>query len=197
MNRLLTLILIGFAGLLASCGSSVSSSTQPPSNGNTVYSVVVTPVQFSLNSGDWASITATVDSSYENGAAKVVSPQPTIKFYSSDARVSVSPAGQVCAGLWDPLYQTCTPTSTLPAGYVTISVYNASNNVSASTLVSVHPRATGISLSAPAGNGPDLYPSATNCVSQNNQVKYTASSVNSGGPITNCSVSQSCRLHTR
>ena len=92
MNRLSTLILIGLAGLLASCGSSIHSSTEPGLND--VYSMVVSPTQFTLNAGDWSSITATVDLSYLNGAPKPIAPQPTIKFYSSDVRVTVSPAGR-------------------------------------------------------------------------------------------------------
>ncbi len=140
--------------------------------------MVVTPTQFTLNSGDWSSISATVELSYENGAPKAVSPQPTIKFYTSDARVSVSPAGEVCAGQWDSRYLTCTRNhSTLPTGYVTITAYDASHNVSATSLVSVHQRATRISLSArdlgerlsKAGSGNAF------CVSQNAQVKYVAS----------------------
>ena len=131
MNRLSTLILIGLAGLLASCGSSVSSSTQPGLND--VYSMVVSPTQFTLNAGDWSSITATVDLSYLNGAPKPIAPQPTIKFYTSDVRVTVSPAGEVCAGQWNTTYQVCTPATTLPTGFVTITAYDASRNVTGST----------------------------------------------------------------
>ena len=90
MNRLSTLILIGLAGLLASCGSSVSSSTQPATYD--IYTMVVTPTQFTLNAGDWSSVSAMVEVSNQNGAPKPVSPQPGIKYYSSDTRVSVSPS---------------------------------------------------------------------------------------------------------
>src|ERR1019366_6577671 len=133
MNRLSTLILIGFAGLLASCGSSVSSSTQPKPN--KVYSMVVTPTQFTLDAGSYALIVATVDLSTDNKPGKPVTPpclssQGCIKFSSSDGRVTVDQGtGEVCAGVWDASYTTCTPTPTLPAGYVTITAYNASHNV--------------------------------------------------------------------
>lgn len=205
MNRLLTLILMGLAGLLVSCGAAVSSSTQPGTND--VYSLFVTPTQLTLNAGDWSSISATVELSYENGAPKPVSPQPTIQFYSSDNRVSVSPAGEVCAGQWNTEYQVCTPTVSttgqldLPTGYVTITVYNASHNVTGSTLVSVHPRASNITLSVPASNlfvgvpitQPLLgqvssniplgaYPTTTNCVSQNNY--FAAVSTVNGKQVT-------------
>ena len=151
MNRLSTLIAIGFAGLLAGCGSSSSSSTQPGTTDGLVdvYSVNVSPAQFTLNAGDWASITATVDVSKNNATPKPITPQPVISFYSSDPRVTISPAGEVCAGLWDLRYLTCTATPTLPTGYVTITAYNASHNVSGTSLVSVHVRAGSITLGMP------------------------------------------------
>jgi hypothetical protein len=200
MNRLFTLILIGLAGLLmASCGSSVSSTTQPAVHD--IYSMVLTPTQFTLNSGDYSAITATVDLSYENSAPKAVSPQPTIKFYSSDQRVTISPAGLVCAGVWDSRYLTCTPTATLPTGFVTISAYAASRNVTQTALVSIHERAATITLNGLATSpNPSAWPGSTrpwptnpknasqlaSCVSQNNQVKYVAQPMDgSGNPIQN------------
>jgi hypothetical protein len=206
MKRLLTLIAIGFAGLLAGCGSSVSSSTQPGTTGGLVdvYSVNVSPNQFTLNAGDWASITATVDVSKNNAAPTPLAPQPIITFYSSDPRVTISPAREVCAGLWDVLFKTCTETPDLPTGYVYITAYNASHNVSGITKLSVHERATSITLSAPVYTGttrnangvlpvtPGQYPSLTQCVSQGNAVQYTAkaTAVDANGQpiqIPNCS----------
>jgi hypothetical protein len=222
MNRLPILIVIGFAGLLAGCGSSVSSSTQPGStNGLTdVYSMVITPVQFTLNAGDWASITATVDVSKNNAAAKPVTPPPAVSFSSSDPRVTISPAGEVCAGQWDSRYLTCTaavfpacsldsngnpiinPSTglcvpnpnagqpNLPTGYVTITAYNASHNVTGTSILAVHERAARITLSAPVGTGVGQYPAVTQCVSQTNAVTYTAAAVDANGnPLANCSVS--------
>src|SRR6266496_2819909 len=113
MKRLLIAVLIGFCALLAGCGTSTSSSPQP--NPNNVYTVVVTPTQLTLNSGDFASISTIVFLSVNNGTPKAVSPQPAIKFSSSDPRVNVSPAGEVCAGLWEPFngfpFQNCTATT--------------------------------------------------------------------------------------
>jgi hypothetical protein len=202
MNRLLTLILIGLAGLfMASCGSSVSSTTQPAVHDT--YSMAMTPVLFSLNSGDWTSISATVDLSYDGGTPKAVSPQPTIKFSSSDQRVSVSPAGLVCAGQWDTRYLTCTPTATIPTGYVTISAYAASRNVVGTTMLSIHSRAASITLNGLAASTNPAWPGSTQpwpsnpktpsqlatCVSQNNQVKYVAQPMDANGnPIQNCSI---------
>jgi hypothetical protein len=199
MNRLLTLILIGLAGLLASCGSTVTSSTQP-ANANYTYSMVVSPTLFTVNSGDWAPLSATVEVSFENQTPKALSPQPTTKFYSSDSRVTISPAGSVCAGLWDDVYETCAQTSTLPTGYVTITAFDDTRNVSATALLSIHPRAATIALSADSSSPnsafwpgsaeawPTTVTGPSNCVSQNNQVQYVAQPIDaSGNPISSCS----------
>ncbi len=172
MNRLFTLALLGLAGLLASCGSSATSSTQ--ADYNYAYLMAVSPVQFTLNAGDWASIAATVDVTYENGAPKPVSPQPTVKFYSSDPRVTISPAGEVCAGQWDVRYLTCTATSTLPTGYVTITAYDGSHNVSGTVLLSIHQRAASITLNSPGWG-------TQTCISQTKQVQYVAAPVSGSG----------------
>ena len=207
MNRLSTLIAIGLAGLLAGCGSSSSSSTQPGTTDGQVdvYSVNVSPTQFTLNAGDWASITATVDESVNNAPSKPIAPQPVITFLSSDSRVTISPAGEVCAGLWDVRYLTCTATPTLPTGYVIITAYNASHNVSGTTRLAVHERAASITLGMPTSNiytgtvtvtngvssiPPGDYPSMTQCISQNNAVQYVAAAVDANGnSLPNCSVS--------
>lgn len=109
MNRISTLILIGMAGLLASCGSSSSSSTQPAPNDT--YSIVASPTQLSLGEGDFATIAATEELSVNFGPAKPVSPQPTLRYASSDPRVTVSPHGEVCAGQWDAKFITCSQTA--------------------------------------------------------------------------------------
>src|SRR5208282_6458266 len=173
MNRLPILILIGFAGLLAGCGSSASSSTQPGTTNGLpdVYSMVVSPVQITLNEGDWSSIVATVDVSKNNSVPAPLKPQPPIAFYSSDPRVTISPAGEVCAGQWDSRFLTCTATvvppidpatglpnpnagqPNLPTGYVIITAYNANRNVKGTTQLSVHVRAARITLSAPVYAG--------------------------------------------
>jgi hypothetical protein len=228
MNRLLTLILIGLAGLLASCGSTVSSSSQPTNN-NYTYSMVVSPTLFTVNSGDWAPLTATVEVSFENQTPKAVSPQPITKFYSSDSRVTISPTGEVCAGLWNDVYETCaqtvfppclpgsslvgstcSPNSTpnpkagqpdVPNGYVTITAFDATRNVSATALLTVHPRAATIALSADSSSSnsafwpgsveawPSTVTGPSNCVSQNNQVQYVAHPIDANGnPISSCSL---------
>jgi len=198
MNRLLTLALIGLAGLLASCGSSVTSSTQAATN--YAYLMVLSPSQFTLNAGDWTTISASVDVTFENGAPKPVSPPPTIKYFSSDSRVTISPAGEVCAGQWDTLYHVCTPQTSIPTGYVTITAFDATRNVSATSLLSVHERAANITLSAdftsinPAAWPPSSDPwnpggVVPNCISQNNQVQYVAQPVDGDKkPITSCSL---------
>ena len=190
MNRLFSLALIGVAGLLANCGSSVNSSTQPVDLRYT-YSMVMSPILLTLNAGDWSSISAIVDVSFENTAPTPVSPQPTIKFYSSDSRITISPAGEVCAGQWDTRYLTCSPPVVpainpatgkpnpnagqpdLPTGYVTITAYDATRNVSATSQLSVHERAAGISLSSDWGG--------KTCISQNQQMLYVATPLDASG----------------
>ena len=187
MKRLSTLILIGFTGLLASCGSSVSSSSQP--GVNDVYSVVLTPTQFTLDAGDWAQITAAVDLSKNGAAPKAVTPQPAILYSASDERVTVSPTGLVCAGQWDAKYQNCVPTPTLPTGYVTITAYNPSNNVQNTSLVSIHEHAARITLNSPGYAIQEVVNGQTmvrNCISQNSQVQYFAAPVDANGdPVGN------------
>jgi YD repeat-containing protein len=162
----------------------------------------VAPDRLTLNAGDWSTVSATVDLSYLNSAPKPISPQPAIQYLSSDPRVSVSPAGEVCAGQWDSRYLTCTlPAGTdLPAGYVTITAYNPSHNVSGTMLVSVHQRAASIVLSAPDWGSrscisqtiPTLPPGTTSAPPNTlNQVKYIATAFNAAGqPIPSCSASQ-------
>jgi hypothetical protein len=166
MNRFFIIATAALAGILASCGSSVTSSTKTPTN--VTYSVDVSPIRLALNEGDHSSVTATVDQSYLNGAPTAVSPQPTIKFYSSDTRVSISPAGKVCAGQWDSRYMNCvaTPSATyqcvpatkttpasycqgLPANPITVTAFDAAHNVSGTVQVWIHERASHITLCAP------------------------------------------------
>lgn len=179
MNRLSTLVLIGFAGVLTGCGSSVTSSTQPPTH--VTYSMNVTPDRVVVNEGDFTTISAVVDESTLNSTPRPVSPPPPVKFYSSDPRVTVSPGGQVCGGQWDGLYQRCNPTATLPPNPVIITAYDNAHNVSESTRVFLHLRAANITLTAPS------YPTAHYCVSQNQSVPYIAQAFDSTGAlIPNC-----------
>jgi hypothetical protein len=174
MNRLSTLVLLGLAGLLAGCGSSVSSSTQAASN--VTYSMDVKPVRLTLDTGDYGTVSAIVEESTLNSTPKAVSPAPVVTFYSSDNNVMVSPAGVICGGQWDAKYEVCTATTTLPVNPVTITAYNAAHSVSGTTQVYVHPRAANITLSSPS------YPSS-DCVSQGSSVKYVATAKDSTGTV--------------
>jgi len=179
MNRYFTLVAIGLACVLTGCGSSVTSSTQAPTNVS--YSVDVTPNRLTLDVGDHSGILAVVDQSTLNSTPKPVSPPATIQFFSSDSNVSVSPGGQVCAGQWDIKFELCTAASTLPVNPVTITAYDNVHNVSGSAQVFVHKRAASITLTAP------LYPTANFCVSQNQSVTYVAQAYDSTNAlIPNC-----------
>ena len=210
MNRFCLITAAALAIVMAGCGSSVKSSTQPSTN--VTYTMLVTPDRLSLNEGDYSTISATSEEIYLNGTPKPITPAPTIKFYSSDTRVSVSPTGQVCGGQWDTRYQNCLATGDLPDGSVTITAYDAAHSSTGTTQVWVHKRAANITLcaptsgtiaqecSAPTPNGSTYtyvvrpaqgyYPSDSNCVSQNHSVKYFAQAWDSTGqPIYSCSVS--------
>ncbi|MDR3762881.1 MAG: hypothetical protein P4M01_02165 [Acidobacteriota bacterium] len=210
MNRFYLITAAALAMVLAGCGSSVKSSTQAASN--YTYTMYVTPDRVSINEGDYSTISATAEEQYLNGTPKAISPQPTIKFYSSDSRVSISAAGKVCAGQWDSTYLNCVATSTLPDGAVTITAYDAAHSTTGTTQVWVHRRAANITLCAPTSGtvatecsaaspsgssytnvvrtAQGYYPSGTNCVSQDNSVKYFAQAWDSSGnPLYSCSVS--------
>lgn len=202
MKRWFIIPVLAMAALWAGCGTSVSSSTE--TKPNQVYSMALVPTQFTLNAGDWSSILAAVDLSTQNSAPKPISPQPTIEFTSSDPRITISPNGQVCAGQWDAKFQICSPTYypagykdpvtglplsglNLPTGYVVITAFSASHDVSNTSLVSVHQRAANITLSADWGiNTKTSTPNL--CLTQNQQpqVKYTATAYDgSGNPVGN------------
>jgi hypothetical protein len=166
--------------MLAGCGSSATSSSKPGSND--VYSVAVSPTQLTLNAGDWAQVSATVDLSHLNSAPKPISPQPAIVFLTSDTRVNVSPSGQVCAGQWDSEYQTCSmPAGTTPpTGYVYITANDPTHNVSNTIQLSVHQRAASITLTAPG------WTAGTACLTENTELKYDATPLDANGnKITN------------
>jgi hypothetical protein len=195
MKGWLLIFTMALAALLTGCGSSSSSSTQAPTN--TIYSVYITPNRLTLDEGDYASVVAAVDESVLNSTPKPISPQPTLKYYSSDSRVTISPGGSICAGQWDSRYMNCVATGTLPDGPVTVTAYAPSQNVSGTTQVWVHNRAARITLCAPT-SGPitqscgtrvteGSYPSKTNCVSANNTVRYFATAYDAtGAVIPNC-----------
>jgi hypothetical protein len=63
----------------------------------------------------------------------------------------------------------------LPSGYVTITAYDDSHSATGTSIVSIHPRATNITLTAPDWTTASL--PTSNCVSQNQQVKYIANPV--------------------
>lgn len=175
---------------MSSCGERTSSSQSAKSSGIAdYYSITLTPTRFTLNSGEYASISATEYKSVENGTPTAVTPQPTLDYYTSDSRVMVSPAGAVCAGKWDSQYETCTASSTLPTGYVLIYAYDPSRantnsdgsyaQVIAETEVSIHQRPTSIQLTTTSS-----FPSSTGkCVSVNSSAQYIANPMDSSNTV--------------
>ena len=170
--------------------------------------MVVTPTQFTLNAGDWAcDHRQSVEESYENGApsrsrrSQPSSSTPRTRGYRLSRRGSLRRTV-------DTLYTTCTPNQhashRLRHPYCIITTIN---NVSATTLLTIHPRA-GITLSADSSSlnsafwpgSAEPWPTttntvgaeipSTNCISQGNQVQYIAHAVDANGnPISSCSLS--------
>lgn len=81
--------------VLAGCGHGAAK--------NTVAQVVMSPTSFSLNSGDVVQVTATPEDSTGASVANA-----TLTFATSNtALANVSPAGLICAGVWDSNFINC------------------------------------------------------------------------------------------
>jgi trimeric autotransporter adhesin len=128
-----------FLSFVAGCGGSSSTS-------NVVAAVNVTPATISMGAGDVVTITPSAVNS-SNGAVNSI-----FTFNSSNTGIAtVSPAGQVCGGVWDSIFVVCkgTDASGNPiAGTATITV-TAGGVTSGPVSVAVHPSITSISVDAP------------------------------------------------
>src|SRR5882672_3168360 len=95
-NRFIEMALIVlFLAFLAGCGGSKSANT-------TVAAVTVSPASVSLVAGQVFPLSV----SAVNSANSTVN--TTFTFNSSNTSIAtVSPAGQVCAGLWDSIFVVC------------------------------------------------------------------------------------------
>src|SRR5215469_5379499 len=97
--------------IVAGCGG------KKPTTNNTASSVSISPSSLDMNVGSVTSITAKV----LNSSGSALSPQPTITYTSSDASaLTVSPKGEVCAGVWDINYVAC-KNGTVPSSAVAVT----------------------------------------------------------------------------
>jgi hypothetical protein len=146
----------------AGCGGKKSTTN------NTASSISISPSSLDMNLGAVTSITAQV----LNSGGSALSPQPTITYTSSDASaVTVSPKGEVCAGVWDINYIVC-KNGTVPSSAVTVTA--SADGVSASISVNVHLKIDRITLSAPQ----------VQCVPQNESLQFTATAFSNGVDVT-------------
>ena len=165
---LAALVSVIFLSFMVGCSG--TSSTVAP-----VSQIVFSPTSLSLNPAQVTRLVATPENS--SGGAVVAD----VSFSSSNtALVTVSPAGFVCAGVWDSNYIVCNPNSGLSAvGQATITA--TSGSVSNTAQVNVHLQADRIAVNPISG-----------CVSMGATPTYTASVFNTTSP--GCSPTSPCDI---
>ena len=151
---LAALVSVIFLSMIVGCSG--TSSTVAP-----VTQIVFTPTSLSLNAAQVVRLIATPENS--TGGAVVAD----VSFSSSNtAVVTVSPAGFVCAGVWDSNYIVCNPNPGLSAvGQATITA--TSGSVTNTAQVNVHLQADRIAVNPISG-----------CVSMGATPTYTATVYN-------------------
>jgi hypothetical protein len=119
---------------LSACGG---SSTSPI----TAASVTLTPVLASMNRGDVLQLTATALE--KDGTT--ATPADFTFTSSNSSLVSVSTAGNVCAGTWDATFVVCTPATTTGTATVTVTI-TKTPSITASSTVTVHEKVDRVQL---------------------------------------------------
>lgn len=146
-------------GLWVGCSGTSSSNTNP------VASITMTPSSVSMNVGQVTKITGVTKNSA--GAAVVADVSYTS---SNPSQISISPTGNICAGVWDANFIVCTA---LPGqtgvGQATITA--TSGTFSATAPVFVHLQVDQISVNPPTG-----------CVSVGGTPTYSATAYNTSVP---------------
>lgn len=139
---------------LAGCGG---GSSKP---NNTVTQVIIAPTSLSLNSGEVGQVSATPENSANNAVSA------TITFNSSNTSlITVSPAGLVCAGVWDSNFINCNGKDA--SGHPLVGTANitatASGVTSSPAAVNIHNTVTSIVVDPVAG-----------CTSSTRKQQFTA-----------------------
>jgi trimeric autotransporter adhesin len=163
-TALITLFLSFMA--MAGCGSGSSANT-------TVAVVTVSPASLSLVAGQ----VVTISASAANSANTTVS--TTFTFNSSNTRIAtISPAGLVCAGVWDSIFVVCNglDSSQNPISGTTTITATAAGVTSGPVAVSVHPSITSVTVEPPPVGG---------CFSIAQTHQFIAHAFNNGNEITN------------
>jgi trimeric autotransporter adhesin len=136
----LTILSLLFA---AGCGGSSSSTA------NVVASVTVNPTTLSLVAGQVVTLTPAAVNSADSSVVT------TFTFNSSNTSIAtISPAGQVCGGVWDSIFVVCNGNNSSGnpiAGTATITV-TAGGVTSGPVTVAVHPSITSVTIDPPPDN---------------------------------------------
>jgi trimeric autotransporter adhesin len=138
-----TAIIFVVAAAMAGCGGGSSSSK------NTVVQVTLNPGTLSMVAGQVAGTSVAAQNSTDTSIAS------TFTYNTSNPKlVTVSPAGLVCAGVWDSTFVVCNgndASGNPVSGTATITA-TAAGVTSAPITISVHPTVTAITVSpGPAG----------------------------------------------
>ena len=132
-------VIVLFLSFTAGCGGSKSAN-------NTVAVVTVSPASLSLVAGQVTGLSVSAVNSSNTSV------NTTFTFHSSDTSIAtISPGGQVCAGVWDSIFVVCNGFDALGnpiTGTATITV-TAAGVTSGPVAVSVHPTITSVSVDPP------------------------------------------------
>src|SRR6478609_9408732 len=133
-------VIVLFLSFMAGCGGSKSAN-------NTVAVVTVSPASLSMVAGQVVGLSVSAVNSSNTSV------NTTFTFHSTDTSIAtISPGGQVCAGVWDSIFVVCNGFDALGntiTGTATITV-TAGSVTSGPVAVSVHPTITSVSVDPPA-----------------------------------------------
>ena len=162
-----TAIIFLLAAAVAGCGGGSSASK------TTVVQVSLNPGNISLVAGE---VQATAVSALNSTGAPISS---TFTYNTSSPNlVTVSPSGQVCAGVWDSIFVVCNGVNASGnevSGVATITA-TAGGVTSAPITISVHPTVTSITLLK--------QPAPGTCLSNLQTFQFTAQALHNGTDIT-------------
>jgi hypothetical protein len=132
-------VIVLFLAFMAGCGGSKSAN-------NTVAVVAVSPASLSMVAGQVVGLSVSAVNSSNNTV------NTTFTFHSTDTSIAtISPGGQVCAGVWDSIFVVCNGFDALGnpiTGTATITV-TAAGITSGPVAVSVHPTITSVKVDPP------------------------------------------------
>ncbi len=132
-------VILLFVSFMAGCGGSKSTN-------NTVAVVTVSPASLSMVAGQVTGLSVSAVNSANNTV------NTTFTFHSSDTSIAtISPGGQVCAGVWDSIFVVCNGFDALnnPITGTAIITVTAAGVTSGPVAISVHPTITSVTVVPP------------------------------------------------